>query len=791
MSLLPLLLLLLVSSEHNTHAQTITQGATITAGTTNSSWTSPSGDFAFGFYRLSNGNFLVGIWFDKIPEKTLVWSANRDAPVPASSTLRLTTGTSAGHLILTSSDGNSTYLYQSTAASSGYMQDDGNFVLKNASPSVLWQTFDSPTDTLLPGQVLVAGRKLYSNKNGTVDYSTGNFMLEMQKDSNLVLSAYHFADPGYWVSNTININNVSLVFNRTNAFMYLKNTTDIILPLTEDVPKPTEDYYHRVTLNDHGNLQQHVYQKNNSQWKMVWRVITEPCTVNAICGVYGICSSPDNETVSCDCLPGYRPLDPNNIAKGCYPKSKPDRCIEKPSLTNFTVEVIDDADFPNAGFADLGRVTPTDEEGCRKALMDDCYCMAASFVNSTCYKKRMPILNARISRNSTNGYKALIKVPKQISDGGGILNGDHHGGKKSVSRGLLKAGLFTTAAFALLFAALAVYYHPVVRRFIRRPRRPSADVDAMLINLRAFTFEELHEATCGFTTRLGRGSFGMVYSGTLVIEDKQIEIAVKALKKIAAAERGEEEFEAELRAIGRTHHRNLVRLLGFCNEDKHRILVYELMKNGTLSNLLFKQGEKPSWEHRVEMALGIARGVLYLHEECETQIIHCDIKPQNVLLDKNYTAKISDFGLAKIMMKDQTRTNTNVRGTAGYMAPEWLKNAPVTTKVDVYSFGVMLLEILCCRRHIDPKRVEEETEEVDLVLTEWIADCIKSGKLNMVVEEDMEALNDFKRFERMAMVGLWCVHPDPPLRPSMKKVTQMLEGTIEVGIPPLLYPEMV
>ncbi|XP_019054408.1 PREDICTED: G-type lectin S-receptor-like serine/threonine-protein kinase LECRK3 [Nelumbo nucifera] len=271
--------------------------------------------------------------------------------------------------------------------------------------------------------------------------------------------------------------------------------------------------------------------------------------MNAICGVYGICSSPDNETVSCDCLPGYRPLDPNNIANGCYPKVKSDRCIEKPSLTNFTVEVIDDADFPNAGFADLGRVTPTDEEGCKKALMDDCYCMVASFVNSTCYKKRMPVLNARIIRNSTNGYKALIKVPKYISDGGGILDGDH-GRKKSVSRGLLKTGLFTSAAFALLFAALAVYYHPVVGRLIRRSRRLSADVDAMLINLRAFTFKELHEATCGFTTRLGRGSFGMVYSGTLIIEDKQIEIAVKALEKIAAAEQGEKEFEAELTTIG-------------------------------------------------------------------------------------------------------------------------------------------------------------------------------------------------------------------------------------------------
>lgn len=190
------------------------------------------------------------------------------------------------------------------------------------------------------------------------------------------------------------------------------------------------------------------------------------------------------------------------------------------------------------------------------------------------------------------------------------------------------------------------------------------------------------------------------------------------------------------------------------------------------------------------MVLGISRGLLYLHEECETQIIHCDVKPQNVLLDANYNAKIADFGLSKLLNKDQTRTDTNVRGTMGYLAPEWLRNAPVTSKVDVYSFGVMLLEILCCRRHIELNRVEEESEEDDLVLSDWVVSCIIRGKLEIVVRHDPEVLSDLKRFERMAMVGIWCIHPEPVLRPSMKKVTQMLEGTLEVGIPPMLHDQI-
>lgn len=124
------------------------------------------------------------------------------------------------------------------------------------------------------------------------------------------------------------------------------------------------------------------------------------------------------------------------------------------------------------------------------------------------------------------------------------------------------------------------------------------------------------------------------------------------------------------------------------------------MKNGTLSSFLFSE-EIPRWDKRVEIALGIARGLLYLHEECETQIIHCDIKPQNVLLDNYYSTKIADVGLAKLLKKDQTRTTTMIRGTLGYMAPEWLRNAPVTAEVDVYSFGVMLLEIIFCKRHTE------------------------------------------------------------------------------------------
>lgn len=169
----------------------------------------------------------------------------------------------------------------------------------------------------------------------------------------------------------------------------------------------------------------------------------------------------------------------------------------------------------------------------------------------------------------------------------------------------------------------------------------SPDTTTIGVNFREFTYQELREATNGFSKTLGRGASGKVYGGTLTFKDKEIEIVVKKLERVT--ERGENEFLTELKIIGQTHHKNLVRLLGFCIEDDHRILVCELMKNGTLSDLLFKNGEVPGWSQRSEMALGIARGLLYLHEECETQIIHCDMKPQNVLLDIHYNTQNCRF----------------------------------------------------------------------------------------------------------------------------------------------------
>lgn len=254
-------------------------------------------------------------------------------------------------------------------------------------------------------------------------------------------------------------------------------------------------------------------------------------------------------------------------------------------------------------------------------------------------------------------------------------------------------------------------------------------------------------------------------------------VAVKKLDR--AFHDSEKEFKAEVSVIGHTHHKNLVRLIGFCEEGEQRMLVYEFMSNGTLAGLIFSD-MKPSWSQRIQIALGVGRGLLYLHEECSTQIIHCDIKPQNILLDEFYNARISDFGLAKLLLMNQTQTNTAIRGTKGYVAPEWFRNMPINVKVDVYSFGVLLLELICCRRNVDIEMGDEEKA----ILVYWAYDCFKEGLLEHLVDNDKEAMDDLKNLERFLMVAIWCIQEDPSLRPTMKKVTLMLEGIVQVSNPP-------
>ncbi|KAK1588250.1 hypothetical protein Q3G72_021320 [Acer saccharum] len=279
--------------------------------------------------------------------------------------------------------------------------------------------------------------------------------------------------------------------------------------------------------------------------------------------------------------------------------------------------------------------------------------------------------------------------------------------------------------------------------------------------------------TDGFKEEIGRGSSSTVYKGTM-LNDGEIFVAAKRLQNVLST--SEREFRTEVKVIGRAHHRNLLRLLGYSIDGPYKVLVYEYMSSGSLADILFTLEKQLNWVERMGIARDIAKGILYLHNECEAQIIHCDIKPQNILMDENGCVKISDFGLAKLMKLDQTKTFTGIRGTRGYVAPEWHRKLPVTVKADVYSFGVVLLEIICYRKKLDQSLPEDQ-----VILEEWVYECFEDGELGQLVgDEEVEP----KQLEMIIKVALWCILDEPSLRPSMKKVLLMLEGTVDIPTPP-------
>jgi serine/threonine protein kinase len=296
--------------------------------------------------------------------------------------------------------------------------------------------------------------------------------------------------------------------------------------------------------------------------------------------------------------------------------------------------------------------------------------------------------------------------------------------------------------------------------------------------LRSFSFDELAKSTGEFSEEIGRGSFGAVYKGKIGHNNRSI--AVKRLEEKIADE-GEREFQAEITTIARTHHRNLVKLIGFCIEGSEKLLVYEFVSKRSLANLLFEGEMRLSWKDRLKLALDGARGLLYLHEECEVQILHCNINPRNILMDESWTAKISDFGLARLLKRGHSITKIGDDGASRYLAPELQKeDASVSVKADIYSFGVVLLEIIFCRRSIEMNNISSADE---IVLSNWVYQCFASRQLNKLITNDEKDV-DWKILQRMVKVGLWCVQDHQSLRPAMKNIILMLEGLKDIPVPP-------
>ncbi|XP_010261784.1 PREDICTED: protein NSP-INTERACTING KINASE 1-like isoform X2 [Nelumbo nucifera] len=293
--------------------------------------------------------------------------------------------------------------------------------------------------------------------------------------------------------------------------------------------------------------------------------------------------------------------------------------------------------------------------------------------------------------------------------------------------------------------------------------------EVCLGNLKRFQFRELQIATNNFSSKniLGKGGFGIVYKGCL--QDGTI-VAVKRLKD-GNAIGGEIQFQTEVEMISLAVHRNLLRLYGFCMTATERLLVYPYMSNGSVATRL-KGKPALDWATRKRIALGAARGLLYLHEQCDPKIIHRDVKAANILLDDYCEAVVGDFGLAKLLDHRDSHVTTAVRGTVGHIAPEYLSTGQSSEKTDVFGFGILLLELITGQRALDFGKAANQKG----AMLDWVKKIHQEKKLDALVDKDMKNNYDRVELEEMVQVALLCTQYLPGHRPKMSEVVRMLEG---------------
>ncbi|KAF9608242.1 hypothetical protein IFM89_008197 [Coptis chinensis] len=346
----------------------------------------------------------------------------------------------------------------------------------------------------------------------------------------------------------------------------------------------------------------------------------------------------------------------------------------------------------------------------------------------------------------------------------------------------------TIGAFLIAVLGYVIFFLRRVRKRRKGGKEGEKDVMAIDISIedkfvkgtgpRRFTYKELVHATHDFTEdgKLGQGGFGGVYKGVLNDNTDNETIAVKKISR--GSTQGKKEYVSEVTVISRLRHRNLVKLIGWCHEYGEFLLVYECMPNGSLDTHLFGKKSSLEWPVRYKIALGLASALLYLHEEWEQCVVHRDIKSSNVMLDSAFNAKLGDFGLARFVDHELGSQTTMLAGTMGYLAPECVMTGKSSKESDVFSFGVVALEIACGRMPVEPKAEESKKR-----LVEYVWGLYGRGRLLDAVDERLNKDFNDKQMERLMIVGLWCAHPDHKVRPSIRQAIQVLN--LEATLPSL------
>ncbi|XP_021862912.2 uncharacterized protein [Spinacia oleracea] len=735
--------------------------------------------FKFGFFSpINSTNRYVGIWYNKEVDDRLevVWVANRENPLNDSSgVLKLSED---GNLQLF--DGRNKRIWSSNVSVKNVVNspvaqllNTGKLVLlSNASGIIMWQSFDHPTDSLLPHMEVritenTTVMPLLASWKSASDPAVARFTASIVQRSLLEIFIWD-GDLPYWRSGPWD----GRLFVGVRAMYYSAQAVGFRPENDNEGPRSLSFSMTSQRVTEHyvlaydGMLSQKDWEDDRGDWTVIWQSIEHECDIYGKCGEFGSCNSKNSPI--CRCLRGFEPRNnqewsAGNWSNGCV-RGTPLQCGTRGGKTDGFLRLRNVKVPDNTTWMDS-----VDDGDCQRQCLGNCSCSAYAYTfGFGCMIWSGSLID--IQEFSSAGVDLFVRVAHSELAG-------KTSKWKVVVPGIVIGG---TAVLVVSLYSLWRWLH---RRYAGKKAANKESnwhnnmggsklSNAEFQDLPLLKFETLVLATNNFSVskKLGQGGFGPVYKGKF--EDGQ-EVAVKRLSR--ASGQGQQEFMNEVAVISKLQHRNLVRLLGCCVEGEEKLLVYEYMPNKSLDALLFDPSgrEHLDWKKRFNIIKAISRGLLYLHRDSRLRIIHRDLKASNILLDGNLNPKISDFGMAKIFGGSQDQGDTKrIVGTYGYMSPEYAMEGRFSEKSDVYSFGVLLLEIVSGRRNSSFK----DEESLSLLAHAW--KLWNEGGILSLVDPAISALDFEAEILRCIQIGLLSVQEFPEDRPSITTVVTMIESEV-------------
>ncbi|XP_020541039.1 G-type lectin S-receptor-like serine/threonine-protein kinase RKS1 isoform X1 [Jatropha curcas] len=772
--------------------------------------------FAFGFFSPGKStNRYLGIWFHKDPGKSVVWVANRNYPIIGSSgALSIS---QHGNLVLHSDPHQMVLIWSTNVTGAGsdvsvlQLLDTGNLVLlQGTSKRIVWQSFDYPTNTLLAGMRIGFSRKAGLQWNLTSwrsenDPGTGDYTIELDTRGSPQFVVYK-GSRLYWRGTPwpwrkfSDIYNYTLVTNEDETYYFYSMFDD--------------SFFLRSMIWDSGLIKVLRLHKSEDQWKEMWSAPEYRCDLYGKCGASSKCAPSNPDKFECSCLPGYAPKYPRDwqlrdASGGCVRKREDPSLLCGHGEGFVKVENVKLPDTSIAVWVDL----KTSHMGCEQECKKNCSCSAYASIDvagkgSGClawYGQLWDTVD-----HVYEPYDLYVRVDAvELAENARTSTAFHRKELKILILSIASAW-FTLFLFAYLWLRRSRKgMKNKSENRVLDPVSGSINYNNTLMawgnnhppDITSFGLGMIVAATNNFSpsNKLGQGGFGAVYKVELhicqqswhdcrcmcfyVLDLGQLfngqEVAVKRLSRNSV--QGIEEFKNEVMLIAKLQHRNLVKLLGCCIEGGEQMLIYEYLPNKSLDSFLFDQTRRPEldWRKRFNIITGVARGILYLHQDSRLRVIHRDLKSSNILLDAEMNAKISDFGMARIFKTDQIQEKTNrVVGTYGYMSPEYAVFGKFSVKSDVFSFGVILLEIISGKKSND-----FEQKEFFFCLIGHVWKLWREDKVLEIVDPTLEGSYPPHEVLRCIQIGLLCVQENAMDRPTMLEVALMLGSETTLPMP--------